>query len=86
MLLEAEHRLQPVALDRVLGEGGLLQAHGGDLLLQFRILLPGVAQVDVVVPDAEDQTVGARPNVMASSTAIRTRAFLKRTKKDSMGS
>src|SRR5271163_2325099 len=50
MLLEVEEGLETMALNSVLGKGGLFEAEAGDLLLEIVVLLAGVAQVDVVRP------------------------------------
>ena len=50
VLLEGEQRLETMALDGVFGEGGLLEAEAGDLLLEIVILLADVAEIDVVGP------------------------------------
>ena len=50
VLLEVEQGLKAMALDGVFSEGGLFEAHAGDLLLEVGVLLAGVAEVDVVGP------------------------------------
>jgi hypothetical protein len=52
MLAEGEELLQAKALGGVLGELGLLEAEARDLLLELLVLLPRVAQVDVVGPSS----------------------------------
>ena len=54
MLLEVQQCLKTMALNGVFGEGGLLEAKAGDLLLEVMILLAGVAEVDVVGPAVAD--------------------------------
>jgi hypothetical protein len=52
LLLEAHQRLQPLALARVFQQRRLLQAKPVEGLLQILVLLAGVAQVKVVLPQA----------------------------------
>ena len=54
VLLEVEERLEAVALDGVFGDGGLLDAELGELLLKGCVLLAGGAEVDVVRPAVAD--------------------------------
>ena len=50
VLLKVEESLEAVALEGVLGDGGLLDAELGELLLEGGVLAAGGAQVDVVRP------------------------------------
>ena len=50
VLLEGEEGLEAMALEGVLGDGGLLEAHVGELLAEVGVLLADVAEVDVVGP------------------------------------
>ncbi len=51
LLLEIQQRLQPLTLLGVFEKSGLLQPQPVDCLLQIRVLLPHMAQIDVVVPE-----------------------------------
>ena len=57
---KAEQRLQPLALLRIFKQRGLLQAQPVDRLLQVLILLAHMAQVDVVLPEAGNPSLGVR--------------------------
>ena len=56
-LLEIEHRLQPLALLGVLKQRSLLQPQTIYRLLQIRVLLAHVAQVDVVLPESTKRPI-----------------------------
>lgn len=50
MLLEGEESLEAVALDGVFGDSSLLDAKLCELLMKSVVLLPGMAEVEVVEP------------------------------------
>ena len=50
-LLKVEHRLQALPLAGIFQQGGLLEAKPVDGLLEVNILLPHVAQIEIVLPD-----------------------------------
>jgi hypothetical protein len=54
VLLEVEDGLEAVALDGIFGEGSLLEAEAGDLLLKIVVLLARVAEVNVVGPSVAE--------------------------------
>ena len=58
MLLEGEERLQALAFEGVLGDGGLLEAHDVDLVMEVEVSLAGAAEVEVVAPGGADEGAG----------------------------
>jgi hypothetical protein len=58
LLLEADEGLEALALLGVFKQGGLLKAQAVDGLLQILVLLLGVAEVDVVLPEPDRAEAG----------------------------
>ncbi len=64
VLLKGEEGLEAVALDGVLGDGGLLEAKLIDLDLEVTVVLADVAEVDVVGPDGAETVAGVEEEAL----------------------
>ena len=68
LLLEVQHRLQPLALARIFKQGSLFQPQPVDGVLQVLVLLAHVAQVDVVLPEAAHAGLGVLDSALQRAT------------------
>ena len=67
MLLEGEEGLEAMPLDGILGDGCLLDAKLGELVLEVAVVLANMAQIGVVGPCAADSVPEAKEKALHGS-------------------